>query len=300
MNEVDMRPAVSIIIPTHNYARFLSEAVESVLGQTFSDFELIIVDDGSTDDTADVVNTFLRDQRVRYIHQDKRGPSAARNAGIRAARGEFIALLDADDVWLPSKIEKQLRLIGESADVGLVYCLAENVDEKGEALPHVPMPHMEQAAYKDLLYFPLTLPSCVLTRKRIFDEVGLFDETLTSIEDTNMWIRILRYHKSAYVNEVLVKIRKHMKSSQTDLANMERNLLLHVQKCIEMFPELEQDRQEAYFQIYKGLMYLAYMYNKKKEMLIYYTKAGWRRPSFYYESIAVFLKKYFFRNRKFY
>jgi glycosyltransferase involved in cell wall biosynthesis len=299
MNGVNMKPAISVIIPTYNYGRFLSEAVDSVLCQTLGDLEVIIVDDGSTDNTPDVVRPYLSDNRVRYIRQENRGPSAARNRGIRKAKGEFIALLDADDVWLPSKIEKQLQLIRKSADVGLVYCLAENVDEKGEELPHVPMPHMEQATYKDLLYFPLTLPSCVLTRKRIFDEVGLFDETLTAVEDTNMWIRILRHYKSAYVNEILVKIRKHMKSSQTNLANMERNLLLHVQKCIEMFPELEHNRREAYFQIYKGLMYLSYMYNKKKEMVHYYVKAGSLRPSFYFESIAVFLRKYFLRNRKF-
>ncbi len=294
-----MRPSVSVIIPTHNYGRFLAEAVESVLGQTFVDFELIIVDDGSTDDTAYVVKPFLKDQRISYIYQDKRGPSSARNAGIREARGEFIALLDADDVWLPSKIEKQIQMIKESADVGLVYCLAEHVDEKGGALPHVPMPHMEHPTYKDLLHFPLTLPSCVLISKQIFDEVGLFDETLTAIEDANMWIRILRHHKSAYVDEVLVKIRKHLKSSQTDLANMERNLLLHVQKCIEMFPELERGRQEAYFEIYKGLMYLAYMYNKKREMAHYYLKTGFLRPSFFFTSIIAYLGKYLFRDRQF-
>jgi glycosyltransferase involved in cell wall biosynthesis len=299
MSGLNIGPSVSVIIPTYNYARFLTEAAESVLGQTFSDLELIIVDDGSTDNTVDVVRPYLSDDRVHYIHQENRGLSAARNRGIRESRGEFIALLDADDVWFPSKIEKQVRLMGESPDVGLVYCKAENVSEKGDALPGVPVPHKENITYKDLMYFPLTNPSCVFIRKRIFDEVGLFDESFTHLEDSNMWIRILRYYRSAYVDEVLVKIRKHPKSISTDLAKMEEHLLRHVKKCIEMFPELEQDREEAFFQIYKGLMYLAYMYNKKKEILIYYIKAGWLRPSFIYESISVFFRKYFFRNRQF-
>jgi glycosyltransferase involved in cell wall biosynthesis len=299
MNGVNMEPAVSVIIPTYNYARFLAEAVDSVLCQTFGDLEVIIVDDGSTDNTPDVVRPYLSDERIRYIRQENKGLSAARNTGIRAARGEFIALLDADDVWLPSKLEKQVHLIGESDDFGLVYCRGEFIGEKGEPLPGIDLPHKEQPTYRDLMYHSLTIPSCVVTRKRIFDEVGLFDETLTSIEDANMWIRILRHHKSAYVNEVLVRIRKHMKSLQTDLSNMERNLLLHVQKCIEMFPELEQDRREAYFQIYKGLMYLAYMYNKKKEIVHYYCKAGFLRPSFFFTSIIVYLRKYLFRGRQF-
>lgn len=298
MKGTKTRPAVSVIIPTHNYARFLVDAAESVLSQTFDDLELIIVDDGSTDNTADVVKQFLKDQRVRYIYQDNKGPSAARNAGIRKAKGELIALLDADDIWLPSKLRKQVKVIGESEDVGLVYCLAEHVDEKGDALTHMPMPHMEQPTFRDLLYFPLTLPSCVLIRKHVLDEVGLFDETISHNEDADMWIRILRYYKSAYVNEMLVRIRKHPGSRMTDLESMERNLLVHVKKCIERFPELEGDRQEAYFQIYKGLTYLAYMFGKKRKILRYYLKAALIRPSFLFTSPVIFARKYLLRKRQ--
>lgn len=295
-------PVISVIIPAYNYGRYLSEAIESVFAQTFTDFELIIVDDGSTDDTAAVVREYLSDPRVCYIYQKNRGPSAARNTGIRLARGKYIALLDGDDVWMPLKLKKQIQLFEEAEDVVLIYCMVEHIDEIGNKLLHISWPHKMGATYKDLMYMPWVVgsSSSVLIKKSTFDEVGVFDESMTSVEDTDMWIRILRHHKCAYVNEVLVKIRKHLRSSQTDLKRMEKNNLLHIQKCIERFPELEDHRQEAHFQIYKGLTYLAYMYNKKMSMLNFYVKAALLRPSFFIESVAVFLRKYLFRERKFY
>ncbi|MEJ2683892.1 MAG: glycosyltransferase family 2 protein [Candidatus Sulfobium sp.] len=297
-----MGPSVSVIIPTHNYSNFLHESVESVLAQTFSDFELIIVDDGSTDDTVDVVKRFLRDRRVRYIYQDNKGPSAARNAGIKAAAGEFIALLDADDVWLPTKLERQIQLSKDEPDAALIYCMVEHIDEHGKSLPCITWPRKDYATYKDLMYIPWVEGSCssALIRKSIFDEVGLFDESMTGVEDTNMWIRILRHHKSACVKDILVKIRKHLNSRQTDVKMMEENNLRHVQKCIELFPELKDYRKDAYFHIYEGLLYLSYISNKKRNMLVYYMKAGFLRPSFYYESVVAFFRKYFFRNKKLY
>jgi len=295
-------PVISVIIPAYNYGRYLSEAIESVLAQTFTDFEVLVVDDGSIDGTAEIVKPHLRDQRVRYIYQENRGLSAARNTGIRQARGEYIALLDADDVWLPLKLERQLLLFEKAGDVVLVYCMVDLIDENGDILPNISWPHKKDATYKDLMYFPWVVGSgsSVLIRKSVFDATGLFDESLAAAEDSNMWIRILRYHKSAYVDDVLVKIRKHLKSMQTDLKRQEKNLLLHVQRCIELFPELEDHRKETYFHIYEGLLYLSYMYNKKKDMLTYYLKAGLLRPSFFYESIMIYLKRYLFRNRKFY
>jgi len=294
------KPVISVIIPTHNYSKFLPEAVESVLNQTFSDFELIIVDDGSSDDTAAVVEPYLRDCRVRYFYQDNKGLSAARNAGIKAAKGEFIALLDSDDVWMPTKLERQIQLFKDKPDVALVYCMVEHIDENGKALPHISWPHKVGATYRDLMYMPWVVGSgsSVLIRKSIFDEVGLFDEGMNSVEDTNMWIRILRHHDSAYIDDVLVRIRKHLRSMQTDIKRMEENNLRHIKKCIELFPELEDYRKEAYFYVYEGLVYLSYINNKKKDMFIYYIKTGFFRPSFYYKSVAAFLGKYLFRNKK--
>jgi glycosyltransferase involved in cell wall biosynthesis len=294
------RPKVSVIIPTYNYAHFLADAIRSVLEQTFRDFELIIVDDGSIDDTAAVAQGYFSDTRVRYIYQENRGLSAARNTGIREARGEYIALLDADDVWLPLKLEKQIQLFEDAEDIVLVYCMVEHIDENSDKLSHFSWPHKIGATYKDLMYFPWVVGSgsSVLIRKSVFESTGLFDESLAAAEDSNMWIRILRYHKSAYVDDILVKIRKHLKSMSTDLKRQEKSVLLHVQRCIELFPELEDHRKEAYFEIFKGLMYLAYMYNKKISMLNFYIKAGLLRPSFFYESVVIFFRKYFLQDKR--
>ncbi len=147
--------------------------------------------------------------------------------------------------------------------------------------------------YEDLLYcnWVVGSGSSVLIRKSVFFEVGLFDESLKALEDLNMWIRILRYRRSAYVNEALVKIRRHGESMQSDIKKMEQNLLQHIQKSIEMFPELKKFEGKAVFHVYEGLMFLSYIYNKKKEILKYYFKAGRCRPSFFYKSIIRFMGK---------
>ena len=117
---------VSVVMAAKNYARFLPAAVESVLAQTFTDWELLIIDDGSTDDTPDAVRPFLADRRVRYVRSDRLGQSRAKNLGIRLSRGEFVAFLDADDAWLPTKLEKQLAAASRvDPDVGVVLLPAD-------------------------------------------------------------------------------------------------------------------------------------------------------------------------------
>ena len=296
-------PKVSVIIPTHNYARFLPESVKSVLGQTFGDFELIIVDDGSTDDTAAVARRYFDDRRVRYICQEKRGLSGTRNNGISHARGEYVAFLDADDFWLPEKLERQLKVF-EQADSGvaLVYCFIEYVDEEGKVLESVKELPIANPALKDLLHtnWVLGSGSSVLIRKSAFDRVGFFDEEMKSLEDLNMWLRILHEYDSARADEVLVRVMRHRSSMQADLKRMERNMLLHIGKAVGMFPELKPFRTEARFQVYKGLLYLGYFHGMNKDIFRYYFKAGYLKPSFLVEALLIFLRKYFLRNRRYF
>lgn len=300
---VHERPAVTVIIPSYNYANFLTESVESVLGQTFSDFELIIVDDGSTDDTAEIVKKYLCDPRIHYIYQENRGLSAARNAGIMRARGYYIALLDADDAWLPWKLERQVNVMEEQGpEVALVYCFFEFVDEKSEVLEVVDRPILKDPSFNDLMHtnWVLGSGSSVLIRKSVFDRVGYFDEEMKSLEDLNMWLRILHEFDSARVNEVLVRIRRHRRSMQTDIKTMERNMMLHVEKAVEMFPELRPSGRHAKFEVYKGLLYLSYFNRRKKDMLLYYVKATALRPFFFFEAVIVFVRKYFFRKHRYF
>jgi glycosyltransferase involved in cell wall biosynthesis len=128
-----MIPTVTVIIPTYNYGRFVADAIASVLAQTYAVFEIVVVDDGSTDETEEVVKTF--GERVRYIKQQNAGVSAARNAGIEVSSGDLIAFLDADDTWLPEKIEKQVAKFAEDAEIGLVHCgMREFDDHTGETI----------------------------------------------------------------------------------------------------------------------------------------------------------------------
>ncbi len=208
-------PAISVIIPAFNAGHFLPETLESVLRQTYTDLEVIVVDDGSTDGTADKAKSYLHDPRVHYIHQENKGVCAARNTGIRKSEGEFVALLDADDVWYPQKLERQVPLF-EDDDIGLVYCMIEHIDDDDNVLPHLSWPHPVGATYKDLLYINWIVGSgsSVVIRKDVFDRVGLFDEDLKGLEDMDMWIRILRHYKSAYADSVLVKIRRHIRADR--------------------------------------------------------------------------------------
>lgn len=208
---------VSIIIPTYNRAHLLPRAICSVLKQSFHDWELIIVDDGSTDDTEEVVRDFS-DPRVRYIrHDTNRGAPAARNTGIRAARGRYIAFLDSDDEWLPEKLEKQLKIFETSdADVGAVYTGAIFVEEES-GRKRIKAPRVKGwILTEEMAYNPVGSTSRVMVKRECIDECGYFDECLPCHEDWDMWIRIAQRYKFDYVAEPLVRYFEHSRSISTD------------------------------------------------------------------------------------
>jgi len=202
---------VSVVIPTYNRAHIVGRAIRSVLSQTYHSFEIIVVDDCSTDNTKDVVKDF-NDQKVKYIkHEKNRGPSAARNTGIKASIGEYIGFLDSDDEWFPEKLDKQVSKFQELPDtVGVIYCGALIIsDETGQVLrTRIP-------EFKGNVYFPALRGlyvggSCVsLIRKECFQKVGIFDEALITAEDWEMSVRIAKYFKFDFITAVLTKIHMH-------------------------------------------------------------------------------------------
>ena len=211
-----MAPTVSVIIPTYNRAHLVGRAIRSVLNQTYQDFEIIVVDDGSTDNTEEVVKSF-NDPRIRYIrHEKNRGGSAARNTGIRAARGEYIAFLDSDDEWLPEKLAKQLPVFEKDSTCGAVYTdllymlpdgsvkLCQNYRPEGWIL-------------KKLLSSNVVgTTSSVIVRRECFEKIGLFDESLPSCQDWDMWIRIAKRYSFRKIPEPLTKYRVHQNRITTD------------------------------------------------------------------------------------
>jgi glycosyltransferase involved in cell wall biosynthesis len=204
-------PKVSVIITTHNRARLLGQAVASVLAQSFQDFEFIIVDDASSDDTQAAIAKFS-DVRIRYFrHVQNRGEAACRNTGVAHASGDYIAFLDDDDTWLPEKLAIQVNVLDRCpARVGGVYTGYHRIDiETGAIIATVP------AEKRGNIYAELRgqnwvgSPSAVLLRRECFDKVGRFDEEIKFGVDYDMWIRISRWFDFEVVNEPLMRYAVH-------------------------------------------------------------------------------------------
>lgn len=204
------KPSVSVIIPTYNRAPLLKRAIESVLKQSFDDFELIVVDDASPDNTPDVVES-INDGRIRYIRLKKNsGGPVARNTGIKKARGRFIALLDDDDEWLPHRLELQVKKFEEiSREFGVVYGGFYYVSQHDGRILGKRLPKVRGDVYPHLLKENFIGSPTLLIRRECFKRAGLFDTTLTSSQDWDMWLRIARYYKFDYVGEIVANYYVH-------------------------------------------------------------------------------------------
>lgn len=192
---------VTVVIPTYNCAYSLSRAIESVLNQTYQNTELIIVDDCSTDNTEEIVKK-LSDSRIQYIrHPENRGVSAARNTGIKNSKGDFIALLDHDDEYLPKKIEKSLKVFKNAPEnVGMVWSNLWNVNKEKKEKKIVFLKYRLEDAKKWV--FPV--PSTWIIRKKVFEKIGFFDEELGPAEDTDFAIRLCKNFSFYFIDEPLV------------------------------------------------------------------------------------------------
>lgn len=199
-------PTVSVIIPTWNRAATLPRAIDSVLGQTFGDFELLIVDDGSTDGTAGVVEA-MNDPRIRLLRQPhNQGVGAARNRGLHEARGEFIAFLDSDDEWLPGKLQRQLDRFAElPADVGLIYTGVETITADGRRSARRPALRGDVSRRLLLRNGIHGGGSNVMLRRSIAQQVGFFDEEIPAIEDYDYWLRAAQRCRVDFVPDTLIR-----------------------------------------------------------------------------------------------
>jgi glycosyltransferase involved in cell wall biosynthesis len=206
----DPNPAVSVIIPSYNYARFLRASVGSVLDQTLGDLEVIVIDDGSTDETPEVGEQLAKeDSRVRYIRKENGGHSSARNAGIQAARGEFICFLDADDTYKPDRISRHVAVLRENPEVSIVFGDEETFDElTGHRFvrdkSELPLDVHRLVACK-----PVFAPFNPTMRASLVRQVGGFDQSLIDCEDWDFWIRVLRLGKAQYVAGITGTYRFH-------------------------------------------------------------------------------------------
>jgi glycosyltransferase involved in cell wall biosynthesis len=209
---------VSVVIPTHNRSKWLRLTLQSVLGQRDVDLEAIVVDDGSTDDTPEVVAE-IRDPRVRLVHHDApQGVSASRNHGAREARGEWIAFIDDDDLWAPEKLAQQLEVANAVGRVW-AYTGCVNIDDSLRVISGVPPPSPEQVVR--LIRRRNAIPgggSNVIVRRDVFERVGPFDLRLKNTEDWEMWIRLTEHGPPAWARNPLLAYRVHSTNASLDVA----------------------------------------------------------------------------------
>ena len=201
---------VSVIIPTFNRAELIGDSIRSALAQTYANLEVVVVDDGSDDDTEQVIATII-DPRLRYVRQPNRGRSNARNHALSLATGYYVSFLDSDDLYLPEKIERQVEYLQSHPWTGMVYTSAQCIDQQGNLLEHKYQATVSGLIYCEIAFFlpvTITLPT-VMTYRRIFDYVGGFDEEMYRFEDTDMWRRISKICRIDAIPDVTCLLRTH-------------------------------------------------------------------------------------------
>ena len=224
----------SLIIPTFNHARFVGAAIDSALAQTVSAFEIIVVDDGSTDETPAVLARYAA--RVRVLRQENRGLSAARNAGLAAAHGKFVSFLDADDVMAPTKLAAQLEVLERSHAIGWTYCdvLMETVVTGATARASERFGYASRALdgwlFPELIHGNFIPAIAPLVRRTALEVAGGFDERLTALEDWDMWLRLSLIAEARYTPAVLVTYRIRPGGMSEDRARMDRSRFLVLDK----------------------------------------------------------------------
>jgi glycosyltransferase involved in cell wall biosynthesis len=235
-------PLVSVVIPSYNYGHFVTEAVDSALAQSYPNIEVLVVDDGSTDDTRQRLEPY--GERIRYIYQANSGLSAARNTGIREARGEWVALLDADDLWHPDKTILQLGSTHHLRRVALIGSPPAPFMPKELPL----RPTLHRVTVRDFLLSSRMGPSSALIRRDAFAVVGNFDETLRSVEDRDMWLRLAARYPAVVVDSPCWSYRTHT----GQMSRVARRMYDNYHKVLGKFFDDHPD--------YGGLRHLGYSY----------------------------------------
>jgi glycosyltransferase involved in cell wall biosynthesis len=234
-----MTPAVSVVIATHNYARYLGAALDSALTQTFRDLEIIVIDDGSTDNTPEIMAPYLRERQVRYYRTERLGQPRAKNRGIHLAEAPLIAFLDADDIWLPPKLERQLPLFAADPDLGVVYSRRLLIDEEGWQLEYTEPPLRRGWILPCVFRSNFICFSSSVVRRSVFDAVGLFDESLELAIDYELWLRVALHYRFDFVEAPLVKYR----TGHASLSRRKRERLQTAQRIIHRFLEARGGRE---------------------------------------------------------
>lgn len=234
-------PEISVIIPTFNRSTTVVRAVDSVLTQSFSSYELIVIDDGSTDETARVLSPY--ENKIRYIKQTHSGVSAARNNGISLARGNIITFLDSDDYWLPDKLKVQMDFFRNNQDISIVQ--TEEMWLRNGLRLNPQKKHKKEGGniFKRSLELCLISPSAVAMRRELFSEYGMFDEDMPVCEDYDLWLRLTAHIDVGYIPEsLIVKTGGHEDQLSQSRWGMDRYRIYSMLKLLATDTELSADQ----------------------------------------------------------
>lgn len=284
-----MKSTVSVIIPTYNYGRFIRDAIESALAQTYPALEILVIDDGSTDDTESIVANF--GDRVRYVKQANAGVCSARNRGAAESSGQYVAFMDSDDMWLATKLEKQMAVFTRDPEIKLMHCGMREFDSETGKTLRILIDGKDGWVADGLLLWegPVIIGpgGTIVVDRRIFDDVGGFDPTLKVGEDWDFCYRVARTYKVGFVAEPLVEYRSHSAAAHRNVADMEKGMGRFYEKAF-MTTDLDVLKLKPrafgnYHRVLSGSYFQVGEYSKFMEHAV---KSIWARPS----NLAYFLK----------
>jgi glycosyltransferase involved in cell wall biosynthesis len=272
-------PKVSVVISCYKYAHFLPFAMDSALNQTHRNVEVIMVNDGSPDNTDEVMQRYLADPRVVYIKQENAGQAIAKNNGIKRATGEFVAFLDADDIWELDKLERQLALFANPA-VGVVYCRVKYMDEKGAPVTVQANPLWEPVRGKitDVIFRENLIPFCAtVVRRTCFDKVGMMDPQFKMGIDWDLWLRMSVHYEYDFVDDTLLRYRiGHSGQMSKNYLQREADTMRIMETFLRANPGL----------LSPGLVRWAYAYSYCNRGYYFRSRDPWKSLSFYFKAIG--------------
>ena len=276
---------VSVVIPTFNRRDYITIALDSVLAQTYKDYEIVVIDDGSSDDTQEVLKSYQ--DSIRYFYQENRGISGARNRGIRESRGYYIALLDSDDYWLPDKLKCQVDRIREEPECGMVATRCSSIAPDG-TFRKKNRPGKSGWILNDIFKANFIRTSSALITRKCFDTVGLFDESLPEGEEYDLWLRIAKQYPIAFINEPLTVYTDNPHGVSTDslAGRLIRIKVLEKEYLKESIPPLLYRKRMSRNYHYVGRHYLK---RGKKSEGIHYLRQALSLDPFYIKNLFYYL-----------
>ncbi len=290
-------PKVSVIMPVYNGEKFLAEAIESVLNQTYSDLELIVVNDGSTDRSQEIIDSFS-DPRLRKIRQANQGQASARNRGLKVSKGKFIAFLDQDDLFLLHCISERLKFF-QNSTFDFVYNDFVVIDDKGDIISQSGLQWrntspLQSKCFKELfLKGTFIVPSSVMLRRDLFNKIGFFDEKLWGTDDYDLWLRVSYSYAFGFIPSSLIKYRIHDQNFSGNTLEMEKRTARVLLKAVNTFANIEEliGTKEMRNRLYSQCFDVAYNYLRQGDLKSarYWLKKAWqwgRKPKTLVQLIA--------------